>query len=62
MPKLENWKYYTEPFDTNQPPPAPPNRTGLEGFGGWVQTDESKRESVEYSRRLQQYGEDLEKC
>ncbi len=53
------WTYYTEPFDTNNPPPAPPNRTGVMGFAGWIQTDDSKKETGEYSRRLAEYGCEL---
>ena len=48
-------------FDNTKPPPAPPNRTGLMGFGGWVETEESKERGAEYREALRNYEYEPEK-
>lgn len=47
------YEFYTEPFDVNKPPPAPPNRDmdyrWLFIPIGFTETKASKRRQAEYS-------------
>ena len=54
-----NFKFYPEPFDTNKPPPTPPNRDMKSCFffgTPMVETKKSKQRSAEYNYRLDELG------
>jgi hypothetical protein len=45
-------EFYPEPFDTNKPPPATPNRDMWSWpILGWIETKESKKRTAEYRMR-----------
>ncbi|KKN58287.1 hypothetical protein LCGC14_0553670 [marine sediment metagenome] len=46
------WKYYLQAWDINEPPLPPPNRT----IGAFGETRASKRETLEWQVRAEDYG------
>jgi len=50
------FEFYPEPFDTNKPPPAPPNRERIGRFG--PDTKESKQQQLEYGHRIDEWRTD----
>jgi hypothetical protein len=55
--------FYPEPFNVEEPPPAPPNREMSESVLGLVQieTKDSKERTQQWLKRMDEYEENLSK-
>ncbi len=54
------FRFYTQPFNTKEPPPA--NRDMRQaGFAGWRETKKSKQRTKESELRLAQYRQTIAK-
>ena len=58
----KSFEFYTEKFDVGKPPPAPPNRDmWCWPLIGWTERRKSRRRTMEYKIRLDEYGRHFER-